>query len=282
MGRKPSVQIQMTDQELNEIIAGLNRTQREALEKYLEYQTYQDNDDVEITSIKKETYDLYKNTISGLIAKVEVYAHDLPMPIYSITDNIVRMHSLVAQIEQKDFALKGYKQIIHYENFFINILYLMLTKLYVMQIKTYIKVLTRFNHKGVLINDTPVLCEVEKQLKKISGLVNQGKKNFKTIYSINWVQIEMFISNVPPFIERFIDREVVIMNEESQLISELSSAFSAAQYAINLCETNFPNIVNNGYNESLFKRFCNVMPMLISFLLALYGVFTICYKLLGA
>lgn len=43
----------------------------------------------------------------------------------------------------------------------------------------------------------------------------------------------MFISNVPPFIERFIDREVVIMNEESQLISELSSAFSAVQYAIN-------------------------------------------------
>ena len=102
----------MTDQELNDIIASLNRTQREALEKYLEYQTYQDNDDVEIASIKKETYDLYKNTISGLIAKVEVYAHDLPMPIYSITDNIVRMHSLVAQIEQKDFALKGYKQII--------------------------------------------------------------------------------------------------------------------------------------------------------------------------
>ncbi|MBD5461698.1 MAG: hypothetical protein HDR24_01360 [Lachnospiraceae bacterium] len=156
----------MTDQELNDIIASLNRTQREALEKYLEYQTYQDNDDVEIAFIKKETYDLYKNTISGLIAKVEVYAHDLPMPIYSITDNIVRMHSLVAQIEQKDFALKGYKQIIQYENFFINILYLMLTKLYVMQIETYIKVLTRFNHKGVLINDTPVLCEVEKQLKK--------------------------------------------------------------------------------------------------------------------
>lgn len=272
----------MTDQELNEIIADLNQTQRETLEQYLEYQRYPDEDDAEIASIKKEAYSLYKNTISGLIAKVEVYAHDLPMSIYSITDNIVRMHSLVAQIEERDQAIEEYEQIIQYENFFINILYLMLTKLYVAQIKAYIKVLKRFNYKGVCVDNTPVLYDAKRQIKSILCLVSQGKKILKNVYSIKWIQIEMFISNVPPFIRKFINREVDIMNENSRLISELSSAFHTAQKTLNLCETNFPNIVNNGYNESLFKRLWNIMPMVLSFLLALYGLIIIYYKLLGA
>ena len=272
----------MTDQELNEIIADLNQTQREALEKYLEYQTYPDKDDIEIASIKKEAYSLYKNTISSLIAKVEVYAHDLPMPVYSITDNIVRMHSLVAQIKERDQSIKGYEQIIQYENFFVNILYLILTKLYVSQIKAYIKILKRFNYKGVCIDNTPILYDAKRQIKNISCLMSQGKKILKNIYSIKWIQIEVFIGNVPPFIRKFINRKVDIMNENSQLISELSSAFHTAQDTLNLCETNFPNIVNNGYNESLFKRLWNIIPMVISFLLALYGFIIIYYKLLGA
>lgn len=272
----------MTNQELNEIIADLNQTQREALEKYLEYQTYLDEDDIEIASIKKDAYSLYKDTIAGLIAKIEVYSHDLPMPLLGIIDNIVRMHSHVPKTVERDKAIKEYEQIIQYEKFFINILYLMLTRLYVSQIKAYIKVLKRFNHRGVCIENTPVLYDAKRRIKSILCLVRQGKKILKNVYSINWIQTEMFISNVPAFIRKFANIEAFIMIDGSQLIHDLSSAFHIAQETLNLCETNFPNIVNNGYNDSLFKRLWNNMPMILSFLLALYGFITIYYKLLGA
>lgn len=110
----------MTNEELNRIIRNLNRPQRESLERYLLYQTYPDLDnDSDIVAKKEESYRLYSSNISKLIAKVEVYAHDLPIPIFGIIENIVRIHSIVEQIEDKEEMIKGYEQIIQYEKFFL-------------------------------------------------------------------------------------------------------------------------------------------------------------------
>ena len=89
----------MTNEELNRIIRNLNRPQRESLERYLLYQTYPDLDnDSDIVAKKEESYRLYSSNISKLIAKVEVYAHDLPIPIFGIIENIVKKIKVLQDI----------------------------------------------------------------------------------------------------------------------------------------------------------------------------------------
>ena len=265
----------MVDKELDEVVASLNGRQYEDLKKYLDYMLCPDDEeDAEVAAQKRDAYSAYKNKISDLIAKVEVYAHDLPFSIHGIIERIVQMHSLAELTEDRDQKIERYKAIIQYEDFLVNILHLMLTNLYVSQIKAYIKILKRFNYKaeGVCEGDSPVLCNVEKNVKHIKCLVRQCKKKLKEVYSISSPQIEMFVGNVPAFLEKLVDREAEVRIGSSEEISDLKAAVDEAQDTLKRCEKIFPDIVNNGYNESLLKRFWNAVPAIISFILALYGL----------
>lgn len=272
----------MTNEELNRIIRNLNRPQRESLERYLLYQTYPDLDnDSDIAAKKEESYRLYSSNISKLIAKVEVYAHDLPIPIFGIIENIVRIHSIVEQIEDKEEMIKGYEQIIQYEKFFINILHLILIRLYAAQVKTYKKVLKMFNHKGVQIDDSPVLNRVDEQLKEVLVLVRQGKSKLKKIYALSWFQVEKFTDNLLPVFDRFGSKEVDVINGESEIIQELLVAYQRMQNITSICEENYSEIINNGYKAKFLKRILNIVPIILSFLLTVCGALTIYFKFMG-
>lgn len=271
----------MTNEELYGLIQNLNQTQREKLEEYLKYQTYKDTDDLEIASVKGKAYDLYRNDISKLIAKIEVYAHELPIPIYGMVERIVHIHALAIQITEKEEAIRGYEQIILYEKFLINILYLTLTKLYISQSRKYIRVLRTFNHKGVYVDSEPVLRVARKQAKEAIVSLRKGKRELQKIYSIGWIQIEMFLDHLPRVMRRFVNRDVAVTTSGSRIIAELEEAWHLAESVVNLCEENYAEVVDNGYISTWRMRFVYALPGWISFLLALYGTVSIYYKLAG-
>ena len=271
----------MTDDELCGVIQNLNPAQRTGLEKYLAYHIYDDVDDSDIEDIKRNAYNLYRSTISDLIAKIEVYAHELPIPVYGMIENVVRIHAILVQMTEKNEVVKGYEQLIQYEKFFINILYLKLIKLYVSQTKKYIKILKTFNHKGIEIEGEPILRVAKRYMNDAISCLHKGERKLKNIYSIGWFQLEKLLDDLPFMVGRFVDRDIDVQNENSQIIDELAEACRLAETVVNLCEANYADIVNNGYTATWQRRFVYALPGWISFLLALYGTLSIFYKIVG-
>lgn len=154
-------------------------------------------------------------------------------------------------------------------------------RLYAAQVKTYKKVLKMFNHKGVQIDDSPVLNRVDEQLKEVLVLVRQGKSKLKKIYALSWFQVEKFTDNLLPVFDRFGSKEVDVINGESEIIQELLVAYQRMQNITSICEENYSEIINNGYKAKFLKRILNIVPIILSFLLTVCGALTIYFKFMG-
>lgn len=84
-----------------EKISRLNQSQLGQLDKWLEYQLETDCDGNSYEELKRTVYSIYACDISELISKIEVYFHDLPMFLYGMITNVVKMHTMAISIEDE-------------------------------------------------------------------------------------------------------------------------------------------------------------------------------------
>ena len=123
----------------------------------------------EIGDKKLKVYKEYDAEISELIAKIEVYAHDLPRQVSGIIESLFVMLTSAASESTDSDELEWYDKIEYQEIFLKNILYVYLIDIYMTRVKKYRKVLRKFNHQTILTEEhIPFMDAVNPNLKAIA------------------------------------------------------------------------------------------------------------------
>lgn len=271
----------MTDEKIFAFISSMDQKQHEALEKYLEHQMILDIEEVEVKKKKYAVYHEYADTIADLVAKIEVYAHDLPRQICGLIEMTFRILSVASVEKAKDKELILYDVALKYEKFLINILYLTLIDIYVKEIRRYRRVFKKFKYRAIkLDNGIFIKQHINNQLCVVSSLVKKSKKTLKVMYSINEWHLMIFLDKLP-FVEKLLELNVDIGIENNSDIQELICAFNLAEEVMDICEVNYSKIINNGYNSTFIRRILHIVPTIISVVLAVLGAITIYYRMVG-
>lgn len=219
--------------------------------------------------MKNKIYELYISDIAKLIAKIEVYAHDLPRQICGIIESIFRCFASAEAKDDVDKQSKILEIAYKYEIFLINTLYITLIYIYKKRIRNYKKTLRQFKHGGIsLENGKPFMKYLEELINEGNSLFKEGKKKFAELYQLNWWET-MFYCNRIPFLEKFFESELNIKTTVNQKIETLEKAYKTYDKAIALCEDKYATVINNGYQATLTKRIINSIPGIISFIITL-------------
>ena len=261
----------MTDEELLKQILKMDTKQRKALEKYVEFEVYPDQEDLDVIAIKKKVYSKYSESISGLIAKAEVYLHDLPKQICGLIEMVFRILTTSSVEDEKSDEIKLCVASLEYELFLLNTLNALLIECYIKEIKRYRKLFKKFKHKGVILeNGTSFMKEVDSQLKSAYVMFKSGKKKYKRLYNLNLLEYMVMlgkfskIENKFPWMEHIIPYEFDVKIGIGTEILELNQCFQKVQNIIEICEKNYSTIINNGYDSSFIRRFILHIPDIIS------------------
>jgi len=248
----------------NDILSGLNNFQIDAVKQYVEYHFTDDVDDC-YPELKLDIYKKYTDILSALIAKYEVYCRDLPRDIVGIIEMIFRMLSSVALTDDTEKTKRAYDIILKCENYAINKLYLYLCQSHVKRIKSYIKTLRRFKHTGIKVNygsvSVPVLLLAKKHLKEIKRDEKIGKKKLKCLtkrvdYTESIDTLCLQLSNI----------------EQIIIIDKLENAFKLSEDTLKDIENRYPEIINNGYNDTKLNRIIYKSPEIISTILTIIAI----------
>ena len=227
--------------------------------------------------LEKLIYGTYKNDISDLVAKVEVYAHDLPRQISGVVETIFRLLAS-ASIKNSDKQKKIYENAYNYEIFLINVLYITLVNLYIEKIKKYRRILKQFKHGGIKNeNNVCFMDETKEKLKEIEEIYNIGKRSFKTIYKLNEFNLLFFCNRIPKKIEKIFTTDIEVEVDDKIEINELKVSFNLAEKLLKTYETTYGTIIDNGYKATFLRRILNIIPTILSFIFAIFTVL----KLLG-
>ncbi|MBE6534827.1 MAG: hypothetical protein E7678_07705 [Ruminococcaceae bacterium] len=261
----------MSDEELLKQILKMDHKQREALEKYVEFEVYPDQEDIDVFEIKKNVYSKYSETISALVAKAEVYLHDLPKQVCGLIEMVFRILTTSAVEDKKSDEIALCAASLEYELFLLNTLNALLIECYIKEIKRYRKLFKKFKHKGVILeNGTSFMKEINVQLKSACAMFKIGKKKYKRMYSLNFLEYMVMlgkfskIENKFSWMERFIPYRLDVEIGIGAEISELDQCFQKVQGIVDICENNYSTIINNGYDSSFIKRFLLHLPSIIS------------------
>lgn len=267
----------MTKESILNIISNMDTIHLKAIEEYLEHQMYPDDDDIKIKDKKYVIYHNYSTIIAELIAKIEVYLHDMPKQISGLIETTFRILSSASVEKNEENELTLYDYAFKYEMFLINVLYLMLVDTYIREIKKYIKTLKKFNYRAIEVRDGILFMEeVNTNLKQVLVSYKRGKKKFKQIYDVGLWGYMMILNKVPCLNKNFrVEENVVFRNSDT--LTELYDAFSNAEKVMELCEENYSNIINNGYNSTPLKRFLNIVPTIVTITLTILAAIVI-YK----
>lgn len=275
----------MTNDELLEQISKMDLQQRDALEKYVAFEIYPDEEDSEVATIKKRVYGEYSEVISGLVAKAEVYLHDLPKQICGLIEMIFRILTTSSAEEEKSNKIRLCAASLNYEIFLLNTLKALLIECYIKEIKRYRRLLKKFKHKAVIVeNGKPFMKEVDFRLKNVRRMFRKGKKKYKQIYSLNFLEYMVMlgkfspIENKIPWFERFIPLEIAINVSIGTEIKELSQCFEEVENIVNICETKYSVIINNGYDSSFWRKLVLHIPDFISAILTILAAIIIFKK----
>lgn len=203
-------------------------------------------------------YKAYSSDIANLIAKIEVYAHDLPPYVGALIEYLWHMLAVAAVENDPEAQGQIYKAIGKYTIHIKNELKIMLVDLYLDTIRGYRKTLGSFNHKVFQnANGVPVMQEVSSSIKQIRSLRRKAKRTRKTHFAT--------------FVDNGVS-SIVVNCEKVCEIKEIVSAIEIAEKTIALCEENYAGIVNNGYSASFSKKVLAAIPDIVSFGLAVYGL----------
>ena len=219
--------------------------------------------------MKNAIYTLYRTEISKLIAKVEVYVHDLPRQVCGIIENIFRCLASAESKDDSNIRFKIYEIAYKYEIFLVNVLHITLIYVYKKRIKKYKMTFKQFKYGGIrLENDVYFMDKLNDFLKEGNHLLKDGRKKFIELYRLNFWET-LFYCNQIPWLERFFQSEIQIGATVNNKIDTLEKSYITYGKAIALCEDNYARIIANGYQATLMKRIIGSIPGVISFVVTL-------------
>lgn len=202
-------------------------------------------------------YSAYSNDISDLIAKIEVYAHDLPPFIGALVEYLWHMLAVAAVEKDAESQAQIYSAIDKYTVHIINELKFILVDLYLDTISGYKQTLSCFNHQAFLSAvGKPIMKDVKDSHKQIKLLRKRAKRIRKTHFT---TFKDNGVSNV------------VVNCDNVYAIEEIAEAMDLAESTIALCEKYYARIVANGYSEPFPKKVLAASPDIVSFGLTVYG-----------
>lgn len=260
-----------------EKISRLNESQLEKLDKWLEYQLETDCDGVSYERLKRTVYSIYACDIANLISKIEVYFHDLPMFLYGMITNIVKMHTMAVSIKDETVKCQDYEDILGYEKFIVNLLNVVLYDLYEEQINHYVKVFKRYNCKGIRIKrdieknkvrikgkNNEIIDIIDKPFHEvISTLTKNIKADYKVCeaafrkrYEITRFQVYSFKNSNRKFISH---KNIDVKNESSEIDEDLIRCCNNMEGIVGLCNDYYSEIMGNGYKASIWNKIEKVL-----------------------
>ena len=272
----------------SEKISRLNQSQLEKLDKWLEYQLVADCDGSSYKELKRTVYSLYARDISELISKIEVYFHDLPMFLYGMITNIVKMHTMAVTIQDEVVKHRDYEDILGYEKFIINLLNVVLYDLYAEKIHHYVKVFKKYNYKGVKIQrdiekdkvrikgknneiidiiDKPFHEVVSTHIKNIKADYKVCEAAFRSRYEITRFQVYSFKNSNRKFISH---KDINVKNESSEIDEDLIRCCNNMEGILGLCDNYYSQIMGNGCKASTGDKIEKVL-FCISVILSIFG-----------
>ena len=255
----------MTNEELLSVISNLENNQKLELEQLINFMISPDVEEPAFEKIKHRIYEQYSTTASQLIAKVEVYEHDLPNEIRGLIETSFRSLSASATVEEEK-ALDAYMMTLYYQSFLVNTLYGILIKLYIKKIKKLKQTFKKFNYHSVKAEqDTPLMAYLDSQLNKICNLYKKKKKSYKEYHDI--------------------DKKTFALQFNVDVHTEINipnwyDGFVIAEKTLEIAEKKYPDVIGNGYRASLTERFLKSVPNLISNILLLLGIIGIIVTIL--
>lgn len=238
----------------------LTESQQDIVKKYIEYH-FIVKDEFDKSSKLNQAYLLYSKEISKLIAKSEVYGHDLPDGVFAINEYIFSLLTYSSQIKNDDKLLDiTYNNIIKSEEYLINTLRLKLLNIFIELIESYRKFLRRFNYKGIPQIDSSFVVEVLSSKEKIKKLKKSKQKSNTMIKSFRKKS-----PNRNDLNDISIDLGAVCE------LSFLKDAYEDAGKILSDIEKAYPVIVSNGYNGFRFTKILKHIATALSVFLAITG-----------
>lgn len=248
----------LSDNELKEKFEKLDSYQKTVVFKKIEFMLFSDNEDEALSIIKRKIYEKYSKCVSKLIAKLEVYDHDLPDDIRGYIETTFRLLSSSSKYSG-DQAIKICDYTYKFQFFLVNTLYIKLTDLYLKDIKKYKRIFKTFNYKGIKHERTNKKFKdfYNDEIKKIKSLKRKGKKLYKNNYKRHKDKLN-----------NGFQVNVVSCKE----ILELEKAYKTAEKLLEEAEKYYPSIINNGTTNTVKDFIIFSFPSIVSVFFTIFGI----------
>lgn len=247
------------------LVTSLNENQLNFVKKYIDYHFSAESDTFD-NEWKHSIYCDYAKTITGLLAKCEVFTHDLPRDIVGIIEIIFRLLTSTTQTDDFDKITTIFLAMSNCEKYMINMLYIKLIDCYVQTIKLHKKTLSHFKHQSFYLsyyyeNKVPFFKSIRKKLKYIKKSKKIGTKELKSFLKKNGIKKEL-------------DFITVAMHENDiGIINSLKTAYEQAEQLVLMIEKKYPDIISNGYKLSIWRKLVYRMPECIATILAVLSIY---------
>ena len=227
----------------------------------------------------KLAYDLYKKTISEVIANIEVYEHDLPERVMG---EIAEFFQVIAAYETElDLTPKAeLLELMHATHFWITqALYKHAICLFIGKIHDYKKLFQKFEYKGVVIDEVNFYLTAKEKEKEIS---KQFIKELKTCYGhmipiwhLEWKWKDNFLYQ-EGWLRVMFGRGFRALKREPYIpINELPTGicfeeiYSKAKALLKEFEAVCPEVINNGRSQTLIAKLASavvawIIPIAVS------------------
>lgn len=210
-------------------------------------------------------YNQYKNTISELIAYIEVYEHDLPEEIMA---EIAELFQMVACLETETQDMLENDMMSALYNTSVKVtqsLYKHAICLFVKKIHEYKKLFKKFQYKGVMIDNENFVYIAQKEEKEI---VKSFSEKLKLLYkgkmgaalgSLTFIQRLKYLFGYlkiairPSFgmfrHEPYLPKKILIIDKLEE--ENLADVYKRTKELLKMYEKAFPKVISNGANRTL-------------------------------
>ncbi len=210
-------------------------------------------------------YNQYKDTISELIAYIEVYEHDLPEDVMAEIAELFQMIAFyetdIQNMQESDVRNALYSTSVKVTQS----LYIHAICLFINRIQEYQKVFKKFKYKGVMLDNINFInvakSEEQKIVKSFSaklklfykGKVRATLKCLKLGQQLKYLFGYFKVSVIPSLKvfkhEPYIPKNILVVDNLEE--ENLEEVYNATKELLQKYEKIFPEVISNGANKTL-------------------------------
>ena len=222
-----------------------------------------------------EIYDIYKNTISDVIANIEVYEHDLPKDVMA---EIAEIFQIIASYENatvsnKDILWNGINDTCSTvkESLYKHAIFLFIRK-----IQEYDKIFRQYNYKGVMLGDDKFTVLARNKKHDICNSLKQELNNCykgKIIENIRYLRWNKKFEYLKGYMSILLPgfniqkKEVYIPTDDLENIN-LKEIYNDSKQLLRMYQIICPEVIKNGtkisFKGKVFKAVLSwVLPIIL-------------------